>query len=560
MKKLLAVAFVLCIAGESVAQPATVLLLKQERDGAPAQHLSALELAELGDPFFNLVLKGSAHLTNLAQIEDLIQPNRAERKTFVVDENIADPRKGQSRRSVIAFSGRNGSEILNSNVMLSVFFDSNRFPDNPSSIEAWGWDNFRGRYNYYKLDNTGTPDMRPTWKFRGSSQGADLLSLGDRRNTCLACHVNGAPVMKELLFPWNNWHSFQSSARYLTSSEPPATRWPVSSSPRLGTLKGAEDLEGSLLPAITQFNERRVNSALRRNDRDGNIAIDGGGLGRVVEAKRILRPLFFTTEYNIISSKAKTGLHPFSPGESGAPSETVDIPPSLFLNANLIGGSDRPPSYVGLGIKEAQSFRGFTLAPAEYRKLVIDSGIQLGRIKPGDADFAWLGPEPSHIDNDLVDRLLRRGLVTPEFVAAVLSVDLETPILSQRRERLWRFLPESYTFMPLDLTANPLAVKRHPDALTRQMIANFEAARPAPDSAEGELLAALKHPDPLKALATKIAAYHSRVKARLNGDIADREAELRRLFESVLARRKAVLVHPVLGIINETGDRLFPIP
>src|SRR5436309_11081949 len=134
-------------------QPTSTLLLKQDRDGAPAQHLSASEMALLGDPFFNLVLRDKAQTTNLADIEALLQPDASKRQTFVVDENIIGPRLGQSRRSVLTFSGSNGTEILTANVMLSVFFDSNQFSDTPRAIEAWGWDNHRGRYNFYKLDD-----------------------------------------------------------------------------------------------------------------------------------------------------------------------------------------------------------------------------------------------------------------------------------------------------------------------------------------------------------------------------------------------------------------------
>ncbi len=128
--------------------------------------------------------------------------------------------------------------------MLSVAFDSERFADNMRFIEVLAWDNAHGRYNYYKLDQTGTPDQRMSWKFRGSSEDADLLNDADREGTCMQCHINGAPVMKELPFPWNNWHSLQSRADYLTTAAPVAQQWPVSADRRLGTrLNGAERLE-----------------------------------------------------------------------------------------------------------------------------------------------------------------------------------------------------------------------------------------------------------------------------------------------------------------------------
>ena len=65
-------------------------------------------------------------------------------------------------------------------------------------------------------------------------------------------------------------------------------------------------------------------------------------------------------------------------------------------------GSAKAARGSGLGIKRSQEFSQITrMSPPEYRGLVMTSGVQLGRRKPGDADFAWFVPEPSHVDNDL---------------------------------------------------------------------------------------------------------------------------------------------------------------
>ncbi len=488
----------------SFAQSANVLLQKQERDNVPAVNLSAAELASLGDPFFVLVLKESAHITNLADLENLIQPDSTKRNVFVVSENIADTRRGQSRRSVLTFSGSHKGEILNSNLMLSIFFDSEKFSDTPSAIEAWGWDNHRSRYNYYKLDPTGTPDLRLSWKFRGSSDGVDLLSPFDRLDTCMACHFNGAPVMKELPSPWNNWHSFESQATYLLPTTPVGQRWPVADHNRLkGRLSGAESLELNILSAITQFNTRRINNALGRRDADGSIAIDGDGTARVMEGKRLLRSLFTTTEFNIISSRQKSGMHPFPNVTSQGPSVPVKIPNSFFLNTNLIGGGSAA-QYVGLGIKVSQQFSDIAaIQPEEYKQLVLESAIQLGG-RLGDADFAWLVPEPSHIDNDMVDQLMRRGIITPEFCAAVMLIDLEIPILSSDRESLLQFVPDTFPFTPIGPGINPLTVKRHPDELTTQLIALIQAAGPPQDSAAAKLVPLLQDQNPILLLQNSI--------------------------------------------------------
>ena len=139
--------------------------------GSRRKKLSAAELATLGDPLFRVLLNNRADVVRLSAVEDIVQPDPAKRQTFVVDEEIANPATGQSRRAVISFTGSHPSGVvLANNVMFSVLFDSESFPDEARFIEAWGWDNQRGRYNYYKMDRTGTPDQRPSWKFRGSQR------------------------------------------------------------------------------------------------------------------------------------------------------------------------------------------------------------------------------------------------------------------------------------------------------------------------------------------------------------------------------------------------------
>jgi len=487
--------------------------------------LSAAELSSLGDPFFNLVLKSRADATSLSVIENLIQPVASDRHTFVVDEGIADSRRGQSRRVVLTFSGSNGPEILNTNVMLSAQFSSEAFPDNQRFLEAWGWDNHRGRYNYYKLDRTGTPDMRVSWKFRGSSDDADLLSSADRAGTYMACHINGAPVMKELVFPWNNWHSSASQATYLTSAAPSAGRWAVAADSHLQRLEGAEDLETSIFSAISQFNIRRLNRALVREDATGNIAVDAAGSSKVKEGRRLLRPLFETTEYNIISARQKSGLHLPAGNQTGA-GQAVGIPASFFLNSSIIAQSG-PAQIVGLGIARAADFGKVTLTAQEYTAAVKSSEVRLGG-GLGDADFAWLTPEPSHVDNDMVDRLLRRGIVSPQFVASVMAIDIENPIFSPERALLLRFIPNEFEFSPTS--------KNHPDDLATKVIAALVAANPAAGSSESTLLAALRSPDPLKLLADQVDVYHARVSSRLSNP-QSRQAEIDRLFALLVQRR-----------------------
>ncbi|MBW3600213.1 MAG: hypothetical protein KY475_23435, partial [Planctomycetes bacterium] len=337
------------LAGSSCAEDIP-LRFKQERDSSPLQALSAAEFATLGDPLFNLVLKDKSHVTKLSEIESLLQPEIAKRATFVVDERIADPSRPSSRRAVIAFEGKNGEESLHGNVMLSIAFSSESFPDSARSIEAWGWDNHRGRYNYYKMDGTGTPDGARMWKFRGTSEDADLLRPNERKGTCFACHVNGAPIMKELFLPWNNWHSLSFGVTYLDEDAP--SRWPVAGAERFKkTLRQAEELEASfMVGTIRRFNGSRINRAIKRRDDTGDRATSAEGFQTILEGRRLLRPLFETTEVNLVSSRDKSGSHPFNPPTDFIPAKKIRWPGTLFLNAPLIGGGQGGTR--GLGITD----------------------------------------------------------------------------------------------------------------------------------------------------------------------------------------------------------------
>jgi hypothetical protein len=428
--------------------------------------------------------------------------------------------------------------------MLSVIFDSDRI--RPGFIEAWGWDGVRGRYNYYKVD--GNP---PAWKFRTSSVDADNLAPEARKGTCLACHINGAPVMKELPLPWNNWHSFKSLQNYLTASG--AGHWPIAEGAHLAALSGAENLEtGFILPSIIQFNGRRIDGLIRKTAA-GAPATFPGGLQEITDGPRLLRSLFETTEYNIGSSGDLSGLHPFAPVHNG-PTKKFAVPDTFFLNANILAGGG-PPQYQGLGIDDARQFGNLaSVAPAEYTKLVNTSGVKFDTT-PGDSNFAWFVPEASHSDNHMIDALVKRGIITPQFAAAVLAVDLENPVFSVRTPGLRKFIPATFRFKPRQGGIAPAA---HPDDLTKTVIAALNAAAPSAGTPEADFLAVLQTPNPVAVLRQRVLEYKARVQSRLAG--AQRDAELTRLFNLAVQRRKAALTHPVLQALNETRTLLFAVP
>jgi hypothetical protein len=502
--------------------------------------LSTEQKARLQDPLFRLVLSQRPDELRLAKIEEMIQPDRSQRRIFIVDEEIKNPRPGQGRRAVIDFLGTNQGISLGGNVMLSISFSSDGVPGSPN-IEAWGWDDVNGVYNYYKLDRDDTP-MR-AWKLRATSENADIKTAAERAGSCIACHLTGVPVMKELLFPWNNWHSNRSQADYLLPNAPPEKRWRVATDPELSGLSQAQDLEPAIKAAIQRFNNSRFQQLVRRNGQGGLV---------VADAKRVLRPLFETTEINFISNSQQSNLHPLVDTPQTGPVQPIAIPPSFFLAATLFGGGADSSGSSGLGFSEVDAFKSLVvIQPDEYKRLIDNGGVKLqtsdSRTLRGDTHFAWFTPEPGFVANLWIGKLLQEKVVTPAFVAAVLAADLETPVLSAPRARLLAFVPDSFT-----------ATSGGPDSLARDVVAKLEAANPAAGSVEAEFLAMLKAPNPVDVVKAKIVAYKDRVSQRLS-DQSTRNQELDRLFGLLIARRAAVRDHPVLGNIIESGA-LMPLP
>lgn len=531
------------------------LSLRQERDGASPRALSTEELASLQDPFFRFVLREHAEESNLARIEELIQPDADHRHVFIVDERIADPSRGQSRRSVIAFSGRNpdSPEELTGNVMLSVFFNSDQFPDQLTFAEAWGWDESRGRYNYYKLDSIGATTGGLIWKFRGSSVGAAAMTPAARVGTCMQCHTNGEPMMKELAFPWNNWHSFKDQAEYLLPTAPTSVRWPVASSTRLERLDDAAMLETAfIVPSLRRFAGHVIRSFFVTVDSSATPDMDPQGRVLVRNGANLLLPLFTTTQFNLISSSQASGLHPLGSTGSAAPTQDVTVPAMFFLNSDLLAGGGAA-GLRGLGLTESRDFGGLArLTPAEYTGLVTGAGLRL-RDMPGDANFAWLTPVASQIDNVLVDELVAQGVVTREFVAAVLAVDLETPMLSTARESLLRLIPDSFRFTLAD-GGTPAT---HPDGLTLAVVERLLDLGPGLSEVEKDFLTLLRSNDPVAVLRQRVASFADRTRTRL-ADPQERQQELERLFGVLGSRRNAVISHPVFRFQDETRGLLLP--
>ena len=277
-----------------------------------------------------------------------------------------------------------------------------------------------------------------------------------------------------------------------------------------------------------------------------------------------MKPLFRATEFNIVSAAQPSGLDPW--GDAAGPVQDIVIPSSFFLNVGLIAGGGFG-DYTGLGIEAAKQFNSVGLIrKEEYGSLVAEFELRMNQRKGRDAQFAWFMPEHSHIDIDLIDRLLRRGVITLHFLAAALAIDLEEPIyLSSKRASLLRFIPDTFSFVPVPSGTDPNSIPRDPtkNQLTKLVVEAIEAVPEAERSDTAKrFLERLKAADARTLLANDVAAYLTRVRGKLESTDTDvRRTEVRRLFEKLLDLRQAVLRDQTFRTLDETrGMLLFPLP
>jgi hypothetical protein len=282
-------------------------------------------------------------------------------------------------------------------------------------IELIAWDRTKEVYNFWELRGTGAGSE---WTFRGDSNDilADVaqINVGSRgpafgtRLRCSGCHTLGGPIMKELEAPQNDWWTTQRKLRLspfkLKSGDDPNS--PANVAARL--FEKATDAS-NLSQQVKQGIDRLIAVRARR-----------GGDGQ--NLKQQLRSLFFTMELNLVTDSL-----PFKEREkAGAP---IEIPQAFFVDARLVGQERPIPVKLAL-YQDALKEVGSQFAPDETPGLV-------------EAFHAFVVPARSHIDNQVIDELIKQGMLDEELVADVLAVDFTTPVYSRARASLIRFVPET---------------------------------------------------------------------------------------------------------------------
>jgi hypothetical protein len=292
-------------------------------------------------------------------------------------------------------------------------------------LESIAWDPSVGYYRFYEIRGTG---QGGEWFYRGSSldiqnditnlwrdtdPGQPIFGKAPASNPgrfggqstafklrCSGCHMDGGPIMKELADPHDSWWR---TVRPLT----------------LGSLVVQQELQPILSNVI---------------DADTFAKFIQTGVAKLLSsrpylterAKRSLqeqlRPLFCEQEVNLESDQ-----QPFT----GA-ATTIAVPTSFFIDPRLLPKDQQP-----ITIDKA----AYTSALTTFQSSFFD--YQSSASAGIDSDHAFETPVKGWGDIAVVAALTGDGkLVTPDFVTAVLAVDMTRPMFSTRRCGLLTLLPE----------------------------------------------------------------------------------------------------------------------
>jgi hypothetical protein len=373
--------------------------------------------AQLNDPWGALVLRRNVLPANLAEALRALDGagTLPVQSSFFVSESGQIPVDRQSAdlqrplRMVIARSNGDASNP-------SVVFISAPAGEREGFLELMSWDPNKNSFNYYRR-----PALRQ-WIWKGDTRTA--FRQGSAGNGCFACHVSGVPVMKELRFPWNNWHSIVPGAAVIpTEAVPEALR----RDPLFLHKQGAEDLERLVRFWIEKATQARVTAFTQ----GPNTLLGGADL---------LRPLFETTTVNLTSSTDAS--------ESASPA--LALPVSFFLNPDLLKllGLTLPANFKPAVGREL--YRG---AVAKF-----DLRLQSGDFsRKGDTHFALFVPEPALEDVATVGQLLARNIISQRFATCVTMIDFSNPIYSSVRATLLKYAPDSISDSKIDLSERTAA-------------------------------------------------------------------------------------------------------
>lgn len=357
-------------------------------------------------------------------------------------------------------------------------------------LQIIGWDAAHEVFHYYER-------LQGTFFWAGMSPHA--LASGTRGKGPFDSHVNGSMVMKELRAPWIHWHAPQAGI----NAEALAPHDPLRHEPLFQQRVTAERLETEVVrPGIRRWNDSRVRKAVGED-----------GVWR--DIRHFLRQVVMDTTVNLASSETVSHLV----------MDDVPLRPplSFFINRDTL--------FDTLGLVPGDPVIAEIVIPGRlYRDCLrrYDVHRSDGSMRvEGDVQFAFLTPEPAFEDTQLAEAMIRKGLLSKRFLAALSMMDFSNPVFSGRRAALLHYVPEEARGADPPATMEAEFV----EAL-RKAIAGGANGTDRPDCPEQEFLVNWETPDFENAFIARITAYFAALRSGMaDPDVVDgwfRLAEFRR--------------------------------
>lgn len=405
--------------------------------------MSAAQAAQLHDPMAALLHAGTFPLTVAELLAALDEGGQVpEQESFLVSEaGQIPPEKAPDLTRDIRFAITRGR---GSDADLAV---STSAVGDPRQVflRVVAWDGDAGVFNYYMR-------VAETWAWVGNSQHA--LEEPTRGNGCFDSHVNGSLVMKELKQPWLNWQS-QNATILVADGDP------LRDDPLYRSLSGAQSLEQLVRAGIRRWTAARFQHAV-------------DGTGTMAHADRLLRHLCTTTTVNLASTLTESAVAVAQP----AATDPLPLPLGFWLNNDVLLDVLEIPADFTPSAVDAQRYadnltrHGFALVEGGFRQ-------------PGDSFFAFVVPEASAEDNEVIGQLVSGGILSPHFAASLLMVDFPNPVFSPRRAALLEHMPETAQVDPTGGLSRQLAerirqaAQGRPGSPEAEFVANWDLAETA---------------------------------------------------------------------------------
>jgi hypothetical protein len=254
--------------------------------------------------------------------------------------------------------------------------------------------------------------------------------------------------------------------------------------------------------------------------------------GVIVNADWLLRQLCTTTTVNLTSTTVA------SKAAVDDPAAMLSLPLGFWLNADVLLNAplEIPADFILPGVTGSL----YADSLIRYDFALVQDNFR----ESGDTFFAFVVPEVSFEDIDVMNQMVNAGILTAHFVASILMVDFPNPVFSLARAKLLQYMPSAATLQPAA------------GGLSRQIaeVISSAAQGQSADSPEAEFKAnwELGESDWKNIFASKIESYMTAVSKRISSvegfDDYVRLAESRRREFKTMRLNEFSLTLPVTNI------------